>query len=69
MPKRPASSLLLRFFRIQELLAREERRERPEWLRLMRLKRLALVLRQRLDGVALAAAGGLGARPVRVAVR
>ena len=71
MRERSATSLLLRFFRVQELLAREERRERPEWLRLMRLKRLAIVVRQRLEeigqGRALAGPGRFVAVPVRAA--
>lgn len=59
--------LLLRFFRVQELQAREQRRSRPDWLRLMRLKRLVLVLRQELE--ALASPPVLQPVPLRLRVR
>lgn len=59
--------LLLRFFRVQELQAREQRRSRPDWLRLMRLKRLVLVLRQELE--ALGSPPVLQPVPLRIRVR
>lgn len=60
------SSLLLRSARIGAAIAVEERRRRPSWLRLLRLKQLRLSLARRLH----AFAGGLTApsalQPLRV---
>ncbi|MCZ7660776.1 MAG: hypothetical protein M5U07_24475 [Xanthobacteraceae bacterium] len=61
------SSLLLRSARIAAAIKAEERRRRPSWLRLLRLKQLRLALAWRLHAFAggLAAQGAPQPLPVR----
>ncbi len=61
------NALLLRDARIRQMIDRELARERPSPLRLMRMKRLALALRQRLDGF-LAGTAAMRRRPQLVPV-
>lgn len=46
------SSLLYKSSRLQQQIDAEQKRPRPDWLRLMRLKKLRLRLMDRLHGIA-----------------
>lgn len=46
------SSLLDKSSRLQQQIDAEQKRARPDWLRLMRLKKLRLQLMDRLHGLA-----------------
>lgn len=70
-PRFHPRALLRRALKIDELMLREQRRQKPDWLRLMRLKGLALKVKQRMIDAAHAASRDIrgsqfALRPVRV---
>jgi hypothetical protein len=65
MSARHFKALLFRAAKIQTEIEREQKAGRPDWMRLLKLKRLRLVLKDRIQRLAdMAAAAPL--RPVRV---
>jgi hypothetical protein len=68
MSVRHFKALLFRAANIQTEIDREQKASRPDWMRLLKLKRLRLVLKDRIQRLADAAAPPPTPRPVRVRV-
>jgi len=59
-------ALLVRAAKIQTEIDREQKASRPDWMRLLKLKRLRLVLKHRIQRLANAGAPPAPPRPIRV---
>lgn len=59
-------SLLIRSAQIQQAIEREYAARRPDWMRVLQLKKLRLVIKDRLYRLGLAPAGTVRLAPVPV---
>lgn len=68
MSTRYFHALLFRAAKLQSAIEREKKSGRPDWVRLLKLKRLHLIIKERLQRIA-ASATPLRLAPARIAPR